>query len=288
MSDNLIPHDPNAIAHPLAEGVGPAPDAREVILEATPSGVATVTLNRPQKKNALDAATIEALRDIFETLRADEGAVRLVFLRGAGGSFCAGADMEWMRAAGQQSVADNRADAMNLARMLKALHELPMLTVALVEGAAFGGGAGLIAACDMAIATAGARLALSEAKIGLTPATISPYVVRAVGPRSARRLFARANWFDAAEAHRIGLVDEVVADTAALDAARDRLAAEILAVAPGAMADAKRLVEEVAFRPIDHGLMELTAHRIAARRASPEGREGLAAFLEKRRPSWQG
>jgi methylglutaconyl-CoA hydratase len=286
MSDELIPHDPNAIAHPLQEEPTVVTDTSSVRMHATPEGVATVTINRPAKKNALDAETIEALRQAFETLKGEDG-VRLVFLRGEGGSFCAGADVEWMRRAGEQTEADNRADAMNLARMLKALHDLPQLTVALVEGAAYGGGAGLIAACDMAVATAGARVALSEAKIGLTPATISPYVVRAVGPRNARRLFAMANWFDAAEAFRVGLVDQVVADGGELDAVRDRLAADIMAVAPGAMADAKRLVEDVAFRPIDHALMEDTARRIAARRASAEGREGLAAFLEKRRPAWQ-
>jgi methylglutaconyl-CoA hydratase len=191
-----------------------------------------------------------------------------------------------MRAAAEATVDDNREDAMNLARMLKALHDLPALTVALVEGAAFGGGAGLVAACDMAIATKDARVAFSEVKLGLTPATISPYVVRAIGPRNARRLFAHGGAFDATEAHRIGLVDQVVDDAPALEETAARLAAEMLATAPGAVADAKRLVEDVFGREIDHGLMVDTARRIAERRASAEGREGVAAFFARRKPEW--
>lgn len=271
------------IAHPFVE-LGVEPDGH-VRLAASPSGVALVLLNRPERKNAFDASTIRNLREAFETLHASEH-IRVVFLRGAGGTFSAGADLDWMRAQAELSESDNREDAMELARMLKALHDLPALTVALVEGAAFGGGAGLVAACDMALATETASFAFSEVKLGLTPATISPYVVRAIGPRSARGLFATGRVFGAAEAARLGLVTEIFPDAAALDAAQERLAGLMSACAPGAVADAKRLADDVFGKPIDHHLLADTAHRIAARRASPEGREGVRAFLERRKPDW--
>jgi methylglutaconyl-CoA hydratase len=170
--------------------------------------------------------------------------------------------------------------------MLKGLWDLPPLTVALVEGAAFGGGVGLAAACDMAIATADARFSFSEVKLGLTPATISPYVVAAIGPRTARALFATGRVFGAEEALRIGLVGEVVANAAALDAAQARIAAEMVACAPGAVADAKKLASDVYARDIDDGLMRETARRIAAARVGEEGQEGVRAFLERRKPGW--
>jgi methylglutaconyl-CoA hydratase len=207
----------------------------------------------------------------------------VVFLRGAGRAFSAGADLEWMRAQAEASEGDNRADALTLARMLKALHDVPALTVALVEGPAMGGGAGLVAACDMAAAAPDAQFAFSEVRLGLTPATISPYVVQAVGPRRARMLFATGRRFGADEALRWGLVDEIAPD---LGVVRERIAAEMTACAPGAVGDAKRLVDLVHGTRIDRGLLEETARRIAARRASAEGREGTAAFLERRRPSW--
>jgi methylglutaconyl-CoA hydratase len=193
-----------------------------------------------------------------------------------------------MREAAILTEADNREDAMALARMLKTLHDLRPLTVALVEGPAFGGGAGLVAACDMAVATADARFAFSEVKLGLIPATISPYVVAAIGPRAARALFATGEVFDAAHAEKIGLVRQVAADADALVAAQDKLAADILACAPGAVADAKQLAFDVWAAPIDHALMEDTAHRIARARVSDEGREGVDAFLNKRPARWTG
>ena len=256
-----------------------------VRLQTTPEGVAVVLINRPARKNAFDVRTIEALQEVFDTLAGAEG-VRIVFLRGAGGVFSSGADIDWMREAASKSEEDNRADAYELARMLKALASLPMLTVALVEGAAFGGGAGLVAACDMAVATADVVFAFSEVRIGLTPATISPYVVQAIGARNARRLFATGERFGAGEALRIGLIDKVVGDAAGLVAAQENLAAEIMACAPGAVEEAKRLVDHVAERPIDKALMEETARRIAVQRASKEGQEGLAAYLERRKPGW--
>jgi len=276
----------NPISDPLVENVI-SPDVSEapVHIEATPDGVATVTINRAHRKNAFDAPTIAALAEAFETLQGAEG-VRIVFVRGSGGAFSAVADLDWMRIAADWTEADNRDDAMNLAKMLKALNEIPALTVALVEGSAFGGGAGLVAVCDIAIATADARFAFSEVKLGLTPATISPYVVAAIGPRIAKGLFATGRGFDAAYAQAIGLVQEVVADGAALEAAKARLADEIMACAPGAVAAVKLLVADVWTKPIDHGLMQDTAHRIARARVSDEGREGVSAFLAKRKPNW--
>ncbi|HEX4180134.1 MAG TPA: enoyl-CoA hydratase-related protein [Caulobacteraceae bacterium] len=277
---------PNLIADPLVENVvSPDIASAPVRIEATPEGVATVTIDRAHRRNAFDAPTIAALAEAFETLHGAEG-VRIVFLCGEGGSFSAGADLDWMRQAADWTEADNRHDAMGLARMLKALSDIPALTVALVEGSAFGGGAGLVAACDLAIAVEGAKFAFSEVKLGLTPATISPYVVNAIGPRTAKGLFATGRVFDAAYAQAIGLVQEVVADADALAVAKARLADEIMACAPGAVAAVKRLVWDVWDKPIDQFLMEETAARIAKARVSEEGREGVAAFLAKREPSW--
>jgi methylglutaconyl-CoA hydratase len=275
----------NPIVDPLVEVVDTSPTSDLVRLEATVEGAVTVTLNRPARRNALDADLISALEEAFRTLAGAEG-VRVVFLRGMGGTFCAGADLAWMREAAAQAEDENREDAMALARMLKHLWDLPQLTVALIEGAAFGGGAGLAAACDLAVATADARFAFSEVKLGLLPSTIAPYVVRAIGPRQARALFATAAVFDADYAQRIGLVTEVCVDGLALEAARDLISRDILACAPGAVADAKRMVDDVFGKEIDHDLQELTARRIAAARAGDEGQEGVSAFLERRPPRW--
>lgn len=256
-----------------------------VELDISPDGIAVVRLNRPAKRNAFDEALIAAATDIFRTLKSADH-VRFVALMGAGETFCAGADLDWMKRQGEHSQADNEADAMALAEMLKALHDLPHFTCAFVQGAATGGGAGLVAAADYAVAAAGATFRFSEVRLGLTPATISPYVIEAIGPRAARGLFASALPFDAARALRLGLVQEVVADLEALHGAFKRLSGLALENAPGAVADAKHLVRDVSGRALDHGLMKLTAHRIAARRASDEGKEGLAAFLGKRSPNW--
>lgn len=276
---------PNPIADPMVElpDVSATPDL--VRIEATLEGAATVILNRPEKRNALNADLISALSDAFETLHGAEG-VRVVFLRGAGGTFSAGADLTWMREAMELTEADNREDAMAMALMLKRLWDLPALTVALIEGAAFGGGAGLAAVCDLAIATSSARFSFSEVKLGLIPATVSPYVIAAIGPRAARGLFASGEQFDAEYAQRIGLVTDVVADAGGLEAAGANIAREVLACAPGAMEAAKRLVDDLAGKHIDHGLMEDTARRIAAIRVGDEGQEGVRAFLERRKPRW--
>ncbi|MDP1641590.1 MAG: enoyl-CoA hydratase-related protein, partial [Phenylobacterium sp.] len=178
----------NPIVDPLVEGLDSDATSPLVRLEATVEGVAIVTINRPERRNAFDAALIAALSETFETLHGAEH-VRLVFLRGAGGTFSAGADLDWMRAAAGHTEDDNREDAMAMAKMLKLLWDIPALTVALVQGGAYGGGAGLAAACDMAIATADAQFSFAEVKLGLVAATISPYVVAALGPRTARGLF---------------------------------------------------------------------------------------------------
>ena len=281
--------DADAISNPIADPFVEVPDTDAtsdlVLMEATEEGAVTVTLNRPGKKNAFDFELIGALRETFETLR-DQETIRVVFVRGAGGIFSAGADLEWMRDAVEHTEEDNRDDAMQMAIMLKHLHDIPALTVALIEGGAFGGGAGLAAACDMGVAVHGAKFAFSEVKLGLIAATVSPYVVAAVGARRARRLFSSGEVFDAENARLIGLIDEVVADGAALEAAKARITESQLLCAPGAVAESKRLVAEVAGKPIDHGLMAHTAKRIAAQRVGDEGQAGVRAFLDGRKAPW--
>ncbi len=275
----------NPIVDPLVEGLDSDATSPLVRLEATVEGVAIVTINRPERRNAFDAALIAALSETFETLHGAEH-VRLVFLRGAGGTFSAGADLDWMRAAAGHTEDDNREDAMAMAKMLKLLWDIPALTVALVQGGAYGGGAGLAAACDMAIATADAQFSFAEVKLGLVAATISPYVVAALGPRTARGLFATGRTFDAAHAEKIGLITQVVADDTELDAAIASLSTELMACGPMAVIESKKIVEHVAYQDIDHGLMEDTAKVIARVRVSDEGQEGVLAFLEKRKPRW--
>ena len=274
----------NAIVNPLVPD--PAPDANDdlIQIDATSDGVVFVTINRPAKKNAFDAPTIAALREAFETLHGADH-VRVVFLRGAGGTFSAGADLGWMRDAVEWSESDNRDDAMGLARMLKALADIPALTVALVEGSAMGGGAGLVAACDMAVAVEGTRFAFSEVKLGLIPATIAPYVIEAIGARRARQLFLTANIFDADYAAHIGLIDMVLPE-GSVDEFVSMLSDSLTPNAPGAMGDAKRLVRDLAGKHVDHGLMDETAKRIARARVSDEGQEGVRAFLDKRPAKW--
>jgi methylglutaconyl-CoA hydratase len=272
------------------------------LLDVSAEGLGTITLNRPGKRNAFDELMIAALSEHFETLKGADH-VRAVFIRGAGETFCAGADIDWMKRGGERTEEDNEADALALARMLKHLHDLPQITVALVHGAAMGGGAGIVAACDVAVAVKDAKFRFSEVRLGLTPATISPYVVEAIGPRVARALFATAEGFDGEYAEKIGLVQYTVEDQAGLAAMMEHLSDLAMAAAPGAVADAKALVRHLTDdvtrvrnfivpvqlangHVIDEDLMKETARRIAKRRASSEGREGLAAFLEKRKPEW--
>lgn len=256
-----------------------------VLLDVSPEGLAVVRLNRPDKRNAFDETMIAALADAFETLKGADH-VRMVLVRGAGKHFCAGADLDWMQRQGGRDRADNESDALDLARMLKALHDLPQVTVALVQGAAMGGGAGLVAACDVGVAMKDASFRFSEVRLGLTPATISPYVIAAIGPRWANALFATAESFDGAYAEKMGLVHYTVETEAELEAMAEHLAKLTFSAAPGAVADAKKLVRDMTGQKIDDGLLRETARRIAARRASDEGKEGVGAFLERRKPSW--
>jgi len=260
-------------------------EADPVLLEVSPDGVAVVTLNRPETGNAVDELLITGLTDALETLKGADH-VRVVFVRGAGGVFCSGADAGWLSRSAEMTDIGAETDALALARALQHLHGLPQLTVALVQGAALGDGAGLVAACDFAVAVRKAKFAFSDVKLGLAPATIAPFVVEAIGPRWARALFASGESFDGDLAEKIGLIHYAVDDDAALHAIMTHFTALALAAAPGAAADAKALVRYVAGHKIDDALARETAKRAAARRLSPEGREGLAAFLEKRKPAW--
>lgn len=260
-------------------------DYQTINLDTSKAGTAEVTLNRPEKHNAFNAAVIAELTDVFDHL-AMRGDIRLMILRGAGKSFSAGADLDWMKEAATYSVQQNEADAVKLAQMLAKLHALPQATLALVQGAAMGGGAGLVAACDVAIAMASAKFRFSEVRLGLTPATISPFVIQAIGPRWAKALFVTAESFDAAYAEKMGLVHYTAQNEDEMKGLCEHVTGLIMAAAPEAIRDSKKLVDDFAGKAIDEAIGVETAKRIAARRASTEGREGLTAFLEKRKPHW--
>ena len=249
-------------------------------------GVATLTLDRPAQKNALSTELVGRLTDALGALAADRS-VRVVLLKGSGDAFCAGADVNDMRAAGAATQDANEADSRRFAAMLAKLEAQPQPTVAVVQGAAYGGAIGLIAACDMAVAGNDARLALSEVRLGLIPAMISPYVLRAIGTRQAHRWFLTGETMDAATALRIGLVHQV-ADDAGLAAAAEKLVTALLAGGPSAQAEIKRLLRRVTGRgsAADESMLNDTARWIARIRAGDEGREGLTAFLERRKPRW--
>jgi methylglutaconyl-CoA hydratase len=253
---------------------------------AESGGVARVTLDRPEIRNAFDDALISALTSALRELDADEG-VRAVVLAGNGPAFCAGADLNWMKRMAAYGYEQNLADAQALAEMLKTLDRMRKPTLARVHGPAFAGGVGLVAACDIAIGAPEAKFCLSEAKLGLSPATISPYVVRAMGERMARRYFLTAEVFDAAEAQRIGLLT-AVSPSGKLDGEIDEILGHLMQGGPQALAKIKDLIRTVASGPVDDPLIADTARRIAEIRVSPEGREGIASFLEKRKPSWHG
>lgn len=247
-------------------------------------GRATLILNRPERHNAFDDALIADLTAELKRL-AHDPQVRLICLTGAGKSFSSGADLGWMQRMATYSHAENLADAMALAELMQTLDNLPKPTLALVQGAAFGGGVGLVAACDLVLASPTAQFCLSEVKLGLIPAVISPYVIAAMGARAARRYFISAERFGAERAHKLGLVHEVVPAEELADEA-ERLSRQLLQNGPAAMAAAKKLVADVSQQPLDTALIADTAERIASARASDEGREGLSAFLEKRTPRW--
>jgi len=247
-------------------------------------GVARLTLARPEVHNAFNDLLIAELTESLERLGADP-AVRAVVLAAEGKSFSAGADLNWMKAMAGYDEAQNLADARKLSRLLWTLDRLPKPVIGRVQGAALGGGVGLVACCDIVVASRGASFTLSEVKLGLIPAAIGPYVAAAIGERACRRYFLTAERIPAEEALRLGLVHRL-AEPEGLDAAIEELLAALLANGPAALAAAKDLIFAVGARPVDAGVMEETARRIAALRASPEGREGIGAFLEKRKPGW--
>jgi methylglutaconyl-CoA hydratase len=247
--------------------------------------IGLVTLNRPERHNAFDDALIAELTEALRSMEAED-AIRLVVLSGAGKSFSSGADLNWMKRMAGFSQEENRRDAMALAALLRTLAHLGKPTIARVHGAAYGGGVGLVACCDIAIATHAATFSLSEAKLGLIPAVISPYVLAAIGERAARRYFLSAERFDAAEAFRLGLVHDLAAGDGDMDEKIGLIADSLLACGPIAQREAKELIRAVANRPVTSELLQDTAERIAKLRSSAEGREGINAFLEKRRAAW--
>ena len=246
--------------------------------------VATVTLNRLEVRNAFNAELIEAVTKTFAELgqRSD---VRCVVLAANGPAFCAGADLNWMRSMADYTREQNLADAGKLAAMMRTVYECPKPTIARIQGDVYAGGTGLVAACDMAVAVDTAYFCLSEVKLGLAPSTISPYVIRAMGARAAHRYFLTAEKFTAAEALRIGFVHEVVAADA-LDAKVAELANALVHAGPEAVKLCKKLVQDVAGKDITAELVDMTIASIADIRVSPEGREGLQSFLQKRKPNW--
>ena len=246
--------------------------------------VATVTLDRPDVRNAFNDATIAELALAFDELGRDED-VRAIILAANGPAFCAGGDLNWMKAMAGYSDSENYDDALKLADMLRTIYLCPKPVVAKIQGDCYAGGMGLVAACDIAVAVDAANFCLSEVKLGLIPATISPYVIKAMGANAARRYFLTAERFTAAEAHRIGFVHELVAP-ADLDARVAAIIKSLVTNSPNAVKEAKSLVRDMAGKAIDQELVSDSARRIAAIRASSEGRDGVASFLEKRKPLW--
>ena len=253
-------------------------------LQTDARGVATLTLNRPEKHNAFDDRMITELLQALDNIGKDKS-VRVLVLRAAGKSFCAGADLDCMRRMADYDFAQNLADARQLAQLMYRLNRLHKPVIARVQGASYGGGVGLIACCDIAIASDNAIFSLSEVRLGLIPSVISPYLIAAIGSRAARRYFLSGERFDAARALQLSLVHEVV-EPESLDARLEQCIDALLNSGPSAQAAAKELIEQVQGRAIDESLIEETARRIAEVRASDEAREGLTAFLEKRKPDW--
>ncbi len=256
-----------------------------ILTNIAANGIATVTLNRPEVHNAFDDDLIAALDETLRALEANTSA-RLVELRSTGKSFSAGADLNWMRRVAQYSHEENAADATRLATLLHRLHTLTKPTIAVVQGSAFGGGVGLISCCDIAIALSSAKFSFSEVKLGLIPATISPFVINAIGARNARRLFLTGEIFTPETALELGLIHHVATDEAKLDDAANQMANTLVAYGRETMSNIKSLVDAVAGRPIDKNTLRYTAQAIATQRGTPEGREGISAFLQKRKPVW--
>ncbi len=259
--------------------------AQDIItLETDARGFATLTMNRPEVHNAFDEELIRKMTSTLQTLDKDP-AVRFVVVRGSGKSFSAGADLNWMRKMADYSWDENYQDSLALASLMQTLNDMSKPTMAVVQGAAFGGGVGLVACCDFAIASDKAKFSLSEVKLGLIPAVISPYVVKVIGERAAKRYFVTAEVFDAHTAQQLGLVSEVISMDN-LDAHIESVLDAISKNSPEAVYNAKKLIQFVDGQHINEDLIRETATRIADQRASKEGREGLSAFLEKRKPNW--
>lgn len=246
--------------------------------------VATVTLNRPDVRNAFNETTIAEIKQAFSELGEDD-ALRAIVLAANGPAFCAGADLNWMKKMAGYTHAENHADALQLAEMLRTIYLCPKPVVAKVQGDCYAGGMGLVAACDIIVAVEEANFCLSEVKLGLIPATISPYVIKAMGENASRRYFLTAERFGAREALRIGFAHEVVS-TETLDAKVTEIVKALVNNSPNAVQQAKVLVRDVAGQPVNDALLADTAERIAQIRASDQGREGVASFLEKRKPAW--
>ena len=250
----------------------------------TSGPVSRVTLNRPEVRNAFNDAVIAELTQAFTQLGQDPQ-VRAIVLAAEGVAFCAGADLNWMRRMADYTHAENLADAAALAEMLRVLYTCPKPTVARIQGDVYAGGMGLVAACDMAVSVDSANYCLSEVKLGLIPATISPYVIRAMGARAAQRYFLTAERFDATEALRIGFVHAVLpADQ--LDAKVDELTKALVNASPNALRSCKTLLHKVIGKDIDTALIAKTVEGIASIRVSAEGKEGVQSFLQKRKPNW--
>jgi methylglutaconyl-CoA hydratase len=247
-------------------------------------GVARIWLNRPDVRNAMNATLIAELAAAIDAANADES-IRVIMLGGRGKGFCAGADLKWMGGARDMSAEEYRADTGNLAAVMRRLYDGPKPSVARIHGACFAGGMGLATACDIAIASADARFCLSEVRIGLIPAMISPYVIKAIGEHNARRYMLSAEVFDAAEAYRIGLVSDL-APTEERDARVDAMLGHLLNASPQAIDATKQLIRSVSGRRIDDALTHETAERIARARTTEDAAEGIASFFEKRKPRW--
>lgn len=256
----------------------------DIDLEIT-SRFARIIINRPDRHNALDITMIDAFHGALDKVMENKS-IRVLEIRARGVSFCAGADINWMRRMAEYDQASNIADAKRLASLFEKIAFLPIPTIVAVNGPVYGGGIGIVAASDFAIGVAKADFALSEVKLGLIPAVISPYIIQAIGSHSAKRLFLYGGKFDAPEAQRLGLLTQIVAPED-LDKTVNTLTGQLLENAPEAMAGVKELVQFVGSRPLSREVIDGTSERIAARRASNEGKEGLAAFLEKRTPAWR-
>ena len=260
-------------------------DPNDPVTQELADSVLTVTLNRPDLHNAMNPAIVAALTDIFNDLPGRDD-VRVVVLTGGGRSFCAGADLAAMRAAADYTFDQNVADGRAIFDLMLAVDRCPRPVVGRVNGPAIGGGVGLVSCCDIVVAVERAVFAFSEARLGIVPAVISPFVLAKIGPSAARELFLTGERFDARRAQAIGLVHHIVAEEA-LDAAVTERVGQLLQASPGAQTTVKELIHTVAFRPKE-STRDYTAETIARRRASDEGREGMSAFLEKRKPWWQG